>query len=108
MNPRERNNIFLSPRHILWLVILLSANFCSASGLFWIGPSGAKWDDGNNWSFEPAGKPANVSPGMHDDVFFSNDQKKLSHTIYFPAGEIHIKSLSVSSGVEINNATQTQ
>lgn len=86
------------------LLVLISATPIHATSLYWVGPSGGSWTDGNNWSFESGGKPAGVSPGTHDQVFISGKKEFSSFSIAFPK-EVNVKSLFVSEGVEINSST---
>ncbi len=83
--------------YVSFLCLLITALTYSQTNLFWIGPSGGDFDNGNNWSTTSGGGPAGVVPNSTHNIIFNTNALV----------RIDINSITVNAVQLINNSNVT-
>ena len=83
--------------YVSFLCLLITALTYSQTNLFWIGPSGGDFDNGNNWSTTSGGGPAGVVPNATHNIIFNTNALV----------RIDINSITVNAVQVINNSNVT-
>ena len=83
--------------YVSFLCLLITVLTYAQTNLYWIGPSGGDFDNGNNWSLSSGGAPAGVIPNASHNIIFNTNALV----------RIDINSITVNAVQVMNNSNVT-